>query len=430
MTLAGWLAWFRVELLSRPGRLVLMVLCVVASVTIAALVLHVIAWLRFDVRPEVERLFPRQRIIVEPAAMDVAFLRLQAGSLNDETVDRLRRMEGVAAVHPQMTTDFPAMASAGLPGMSGAFESEAAIFGVPESLVAAELPPGTQFRATDPNQPVPVLVSAYFLDIYNLGIAEANRLPKLSERAAIGLNMEFLLGETTIGMGSRAQTATVRGRIIGLTHDPNLMGLVVPLDVMANWNRHMNRDYQPRYIRIMVDAESPAAALALKEQIDAMGLRTTMAAEDLERYGQGITAAELTLAGLLVAILSLAGVGIGSTVAMSTRERRAAWGIQRAMGMKPATLVMLVASEGILIGAICGGIAATLCAIIAAWSRNQFGEVLDTLAFLPGDPLALGLVAYGGIAVLCAVLVVLPLAISALLAARQEPIRLLGERSL
>src|SRR5690606_13813815 len=126
---------------------------------------------------------------------------------------RLRRLEGVEAVHPQMSADFPSMVEASLPGMSADFSSEAAIFGVPESLIAAELPSGATFRAPDGAGPVPVMASAYFLDLYNLGIAEANRLPKITERAAIGREFDFLLGETTIGSGSRRQVRTVRGRV-------------------------------------------------------------------------------------------------------------------------------------------------------------------------------------------------------------------------
>jgi hypothetical protein len=407
-----------------------MAFCVVASVTIAALMVHVLAWLRFEVRPEIERLFPQQRILVEPAGMDVVFLRLQSGSITEDVLMRLGNLEGVVAVHPQMAAEFPAMAEVKLPGMANAFSSEAAIFGVSTEMIAAELPSGSSFDPPPAGRPVPVMASAYFLDLYNLGIAESNRLPKITERAAVGREFDLILGDSMIGMGSRSRVRSVRARVVGLTRDPNLVGLIVPMQVLASWNREFASGWTPRFIRVLVDAESPDAALRVREQIKALGLSTTMAAEDLERYGQALAVAEWILGGLLAAILALAAVGVASTVAMSARERRASWGIQRAMGMKPGRLMLLVMGEGLLIAGTCSLIAAAILTAGAIALRNALGDTLETTAFFPGDPLTLGWPAYGSIVVLSILLVVLPLLLSAYAAARVEPVRLLAERSL
>ena len=78
--------------------------------------------------------------------------------------------------------------------------------------------------------------------------------------AAKGREFTLILGESTIGATSpTAPVRHVRCRVVGLTPNPRLVGIAVPLDAVAAWNA----EYAPRtsatYSALHIDLAQGAA---------------------------------------------------------------------------------------------------------------------------------------------------------------------------
>ncbi|MCB2156014.1 FtsX-like permease family protein [bacterium] len=431
MSLRAWLYLIRRETAAQPGRAVLLVLCAALSCAIGGLALAALFYLRSEVRPQIESLFPEERLVVRRPDVDVSILKLQFGKITDEIVAQIEAIPEVERVSPQMPAQFPIMAEMTIGRLDASYASDVVLHGVPAELIQDELPRDADF-SWDPESgdPVPVAVSAYFLDLYNLGLAEGVGLPKLSPNAARNREFTLMLGESTLGFSKGESPKFVRAKIVGLTKNPLLVGLVAPIDVVRRWNAEFNPGQPASYAILHVDVRRPEDALAVRDRLMAMGLRVDWAAEDLQRFQRMITTAELVLFAVAAVILALTSVGIFSTVAMSTRERRAAWGLHRATGLGPWSLLGLVLAEGAILGVLSAVIGGAMAWGVAAALQSAAGEYLANLSFIPGQPFALGVETYAAILILALGLILVPTLLFALPACRAEPTRLLERRSL
>jgi hypothetical protein len=224
--------------------------------------------------------------------MDVAFLRLETGRLDAAAVQRLLALDGVEAVYPQAPVQFPISAEGGIGGMT--YASDIVVHGAPAGLIARELGDPARF-AWNPRsgEPVPVAASAYFLDLYNIGLAESAGLPKLARSAAIGRTFELILGQSSVGLGSAGTPRRVQARIVALVADPNLVGMVAPLDVVEAWNREFAPRKPQTYTRVHVDAASAMEVPALRAAIEAQGFTVTAAGERLDQARSLVSGVEV-----------------------------------------------------------------------------------------------------------------------------------------
>ncbi len=423
----AWLVWR--ELLAHPRRALLLVCCTAVSCGICGLSLHGLAWLRFDLRPHLERLFPEERIVVRPAEMDVAFFRMETKGIDDAAVGAVRAMPEVVRVLPQMTASFPVLAEISIGRLDLEFTTDVVIFGVPREMIAADLDNGAAFETAFPDGVVPVAVSAYFLDMYNLGIAEGSNLPKLGRNAAIGREFDLIPGQSYIGAPAPGGSRRIRARIVGLTTSPNLTGLVIPLEVMREWNAEFGGENATPYGMLHVDVESAEDAPAVLGRIAELGLRASRSDESLERFGGLVTGLEALLAAGVAIVLALTSVGIFSTAAASFHERRPVWGLRRASGLGGATLTMLLLGEALALAFLGGAFGAALATGALLGLEAFFGGWTAELAILPSDPLAMTLAAPAGAILLAVPLLTLPALLFARSVMRREPVDLLAQRS-
>lgn len=190
-------------------------------------------------RPVLEKLFPERRLIVRPPALNLSLVRFQTRNITDPDLEVFRSIPGVSRVDPQMPIAFPIHAEGHLAPMQDDIVTEIVIHGVPRELVADAVPADEPFDWTfDASRPCPAVISSYFLDLYNLGIAESNRLPKLNENALVGKTFTLVLGQSVIvpGMGA-GKTRRVSCAVAGFTRDPNLAGVAIPLSAARAFNQ-------------------------------------------------------------------------------------------------------------------------------------------------------------------------------------------------
>lgn len=432
MKLGSWLWLLRRDVLSQKPRLFLLILCITVTATLFGITASAVAYLRGELRPRLRELFPERRVIVRPAANELLMMRFEGPKIDEATVAHFRSLAEVERVHPQMAAAFPVSAAFDMATVGMGFETDIILFGVPQELVEKDLAiPGMAFDASTLKEPrIPALISEYFLDAYNLGFAESAGMPKLSRRAFLGVEFEILLGESTIGlMETNAAPREVGARVSGLTGNPFLFGICIPLEVMQEFNRQYAPESADKYAILHIDMRSPEDLEALRKEAEARQLAFTAQKEVLDKYLKVVSTLEAVLLAYLATVIALAGVGVFTTTAASIRERRAAWGLHRATGMPPIGVATLAMGHA-LAAAIPSGVAASAIAWgISRAVQNVLARYAE-LTFVPADPIgfsAVTLLLIFGFAILFAGI---PAMLFAWPIARTRPVKLLAERSL
>ncbi|MDX2177772.1 MAG: hypothetical protein SF028_15020, partial [Candidatus Sumerlaeia bacterium] len=334
------------ELLRHPARSLslLFASCAAAFALTAALTAALLV--SGGVEDAISRLFPERRVLVRARPVDISFLRLEAGRLDDAALGRLRAQPTVERVLPQLSAAFPVSAIIEIPPGSGSgLATDAILHGAPRELLEGELAKGRRFDGAM-GEPYPVVVSAFFLDLFNLGLAEASGLPKLSPAAVVGREFDLVLGSSTLAPSSgSARPRTVRCRVAGLTAQPALVGLTVPLETLAAWNAEFAPGRPALYAALHADARSAAELEALLDFVNEAGFRGEAALGTAERarsVAQGMLALAWLGAGLVGA---LAAAAVHGAAAGALRERRGSWGMMRALGAGRARVALLAASS-------------------------------------------------------------------------------------
>jgi len=431
VTIGGWLSVLGAEVRAYRTRCIVLIACTFLVCLGCGIAAQLAGWTRGEVVPYLETAFPEERLVVRAASVDLLFLRMDGERLGPNTARAIETIDGVARVYPQASARFPVAAEIRMVPFDVGFETDIVLHGVDRALVSADLDDASLFRWDhNSGQPVPVLVSAYFLDLYNTGLAESSRMPKLSPAAAIGREFDILLGQSLISFERHPNERSQRARIIGLARDPALMGVIAPREAVERWNAEFADEREPTYSALHVDLVSDRDPDPAVEAIQAKGYRVQRRADQLDALRRIVVAGELVLVGLILLVGGLGIVGVLSTLALSGAERRARWGLMRASGMTPAQLALLIAGELSLLALIGGAMALGALASLIIAGQNWLDQSGLPVAFLPGDPFVLnpwGALVAGGLGF---VLLVIPGMLFAIPAMRREPNDLLAQRDL
>jgi ABC-type antimicrobial peptide transport system permease subunit len=195
-----------------------------------------------------------------------------------------------------------------------------------------------------------VVLSHYFLDLYNSALADSNNLPKFSPSAIIGRHMELLLGESTIHPvdenvpPDQRKTRMVKAYIAGLTTNPDLLGLLAPLEVVEAFNEWYGVP-DKKYRALHVEVESNEAVENIKPALAGLGLamRDRMAPWRKALVMVRLVGVAFVALGILVFALALAYLASAITWMLSERHRELA--LFRALGASPRQIMSLLATE-------------------------------------------------------------------------------------
>jgi len=231
------------------------------------------AALRFRIGGYLANLFPEEKLRLEARTGALGPIAMEAVVVNDSIVKRLAEREDVEEVWAVEPARFPLSIEAELFGES--FVSEAVVHGIDHSLVEPELGiSGLEWMEPGGDNPIyPLLVSRYFLDMYNLGIARSTGLPILSPKFAIGRHVALHLGRSYLGIGGeRSNVRAVRCKIVGISSQPWLLGLAMPADIVRALNREFAPALETRYVQLIVQMAKGGDRDAFLEDIATMGL--------------------------------------------------------------------------------------------------------------------------------------------------------------
>ncbi len=166
---------------------------------------------------------PAGQLRVTPVTVSIGPVRLSLGKagarLDDERVAQLGAIDGVVAVHPQVFADFPATARIDLGGVGLA--TDVVLEGLTAEQLAGDVAPAEFSWTPGQAEPVPLVFSQQLLVLYNAGFAPGRGLPRLSERALLGM-------EATATLGSGGDRRRQRARVVAISSDVAPAGATVP----------------------------------------------------------------------------------------------------------------------------------------------------------------------------------------------------------
>lgn len=352
---ARWKAWFWVVLGMALG---------VLSLTLALLM-----GLGFgrSLDRYINRIFPENRILLRPKSLEVTWLQVQTAIITPETLEKVRAVPGVRRLSPEATLRFPASAEADLLG--NRYRTDISVTGIEPWLLGEEAPTSFTYNMEEGGE-VPAVLARYFLDLYNMTLAESNGLPKLSRQAAIGRHFVLHLGVSSIRSqpiyGKEDKVASVHCRIVALSRNPELLGLLIPLEAVEQMNAWYGLT-EKHYQAIHVEVETPEAIDRIKARLGDWQLEIH---DPSQTWRRALTFVDLLglgflLFGALVFALALAYM-LASLSAMLMKRRRER-ALFQALGASPGQLSSLVLAEMALVTAI--GIA--LGAGLSAWAYHS-----------------------------------------------------------
>ncbi len=271
-------------------------------------------------------------------------------AFKESEIRELSSLPGVVSVSPVVSNRFAASLFLDL----GGFELGTELFfeSVPDAFLG-DVPP--QWRWSEGDTVVPIMISRDFLALYNLGFAASRGLPPVSEGM---LGMIGARAELRGPGGSREFEA----RIAGVTD--RLSSILVPESFMSWANRTLARDAESAARRLVVETE-PSQGESLDAFLKARGwerMQEGGAAAGI--LGMGRTALTLAAAaGALLCVLAMALTAF--SLSLAVERARDSIGVLRLLGYSRALLGSLIGASGGLV-ALAASAAGAVCAAVSA----------------------------------------------------------------
>ncbi len=351
----------------------------------------------------VGEIFPTERLEVVAGSTGgsaLSFLGGASPALDDEDLETIRAIEGIADAQPRLRFGFPVKAWGGEEILQGTRYTELIGDGVPAALLG-DLPEGTEFgdlTKSSSNRPckndrscgrgeycdtggeeprchkhIPALISPFLLEMYNNYLAPGGGLPQLNRwifDRARGLTFHVQLGESYVGQATcggrpNCRPRTVTMRLAGMSRDAVELGVTVPIGYVRRWNEEYGEEGSgSAYGNIAVNAESDGEITSVVAQLRRHGYEVP--ASRAQQAGLTITIITTLLTLTAVLIILVAAVNIAHTFFTLVHERRQEIGLYRALGATRGDVRNIVLVEAAMVGFAAGAIG-ILLAFGATW---------------------------------------------------------------
>ncbi|MCX7016138.1 MAG: ABC transporter permease [Candidatus Sumerlaeota bacterium] len=367
----------------RPGRAVFACLGVGVGMAIFLVALSVGWGVQFRILKRLRESMPERILTARRGHVDLGPLRLDTGLITPADVDRIRALPDVESVWPQVPIRFPLHAEGDLMGVE--LSTDLVIYGIDPALARGDVAEGKSFAYDPrPGATAPVIVSRFLLDLYNLGYAEANHLPKLSDHAAIGRHFDLVLGQSTVReMGDMANARRLPCEVVGLTGNPSLFGVAMPADWVMALNREFAPQAAPQFNAVHIRLKDVEGLERVEQALTQMNLQPDSQRELVRRlqFFLRILLAVLLVFGALVLIVAFSNVV--NTFSLVLLERRFEIGLLRAVGATRGSVMALFLAEAGLLGAAGGAFGALAAFAMASGANWLSRSFLPPLSILP-----------------------------------------------
>lgn len=304
---------------------------------------------------EMSRAFPEKRLVIKPKTLEIGPVKMNRTSLNARIINQVAQIKGVKAVYPMQPISFPVRAEGRIFGQD--IMTDIVINGVSPELVKESIAPGERFDPVNPDtgEDVPVIISRYFLDLYNLGIAQSNKLPQFNESAGIGRTFDLVLGESTIsGIVNVKKSRRIQCRVVGFTPDVTLFGIVIPLSIVRDLNAWYLGSEMRDYTLAHVELEDVKDFERIFQELQAMGVLVESQKELLDQFRFILNLISIASVFFTLCIIILAGVNLVHAESLSLLERKSEMGLLYVVGMNRSQLMRMILGEKIILGCVAG----------------------------------------------------------------------------
>lgn len=338
--------FLRLELRRRPGPSLLVCVAVAVSVGIVTAATSLMWGVYVNgVKPLVPSL-PLDMFQVEGRTVDVGILSLGSlgNALDQQGVDRIAGLPGVAQVHPVRSAGVPMRAAGGQEILGRRISTDVFAQGVDAALVADALPAGEAFVHA-PGEPIPVVLSTRLLELYNTTVAPVLGQPRLSPEAVRGLGFELWLGLSATRGRITDDPVKVEAKVVGLSDRASLAGITVPAETVARWDAQFQTNSP--ITRAWVRVAEPGEAGRVAESVERAGFRVD--------EGPKLIGWALVLAGALGGLLSAFLIGLGALAtglafSLMVTERRMEIAVLRALGAERSRVLGWFSGQALFLG--------------------------------------------------------------------------------
>ena len=385
MKLSGYIFLTRRSLLRNPGRTLWRLFGMAVGTFFLSIALFGYFGVRKPILNELGRAFPEKRLVVKPKTLELGPLKMNRTKLNAVIIDQIKDLEGVENVYPIQPINFPVRAEGTIFGQQ--IMTDIVVNGAPPQLVENSIAPGEKFSGSDytPEKPAPVVISRYFLDLYNFGIAQSNNLPKFNESTAIGREFDLVLGESTIsGLVHTKKSRRIRCRVVGFTPDVSLFGIILPLEIVKVLNSWYHGRVILDYTLAHVDLQDVQDAGKVTASLQNLGLAVESHKELLDQFRFILNIISIVVIIFAVCLLIFTVVSFAQSESLSLMERKDELGLLHALGARRAVIMHLILGEKMLLG-FCGGLIG-VGVLLSCWLvfKSRFGEAAGNIPVLGG----------------------------------------------
>ncbi|MBX7246016.1 MAG: ABC transporter permease [Candidatus Sumerlaeaceae bacterium] len=333
-----------------------------------------------------EQAFPRGALLAKPRTMNIMMLAVQTTKIDDAVVEKIRALPGVEYCAPQLSMKMPLRAEAEIAGQQAV--TDAVVVGVDPVTVKSDVKPGYKFDYDEgTSSPMPCVVPAFFLDMYNLAYADSAGLPKVNETFPIGKHVKLYLGESYL-LGA---TGNPQGKarefdcqIVGMTQNPSFRsGILIPIGYAREFNKWFTgtdkADYNAAHVRVgdLAKLDEVTSAIA------GMNLTVESNRDVIEKFRFVVRSVTVMTGAFALIVVAIAAVSIFNTFSLIMTQRRGEVGLLRAVGGTRKTVTKLFLTEVASIGLIGGVIGVAASWPLLAWADGRILAQLPKVSFLP-----------------------------------------------
>ncbi len=401
------------NLAEKKWRTVLAVLVIAFAVAVALAVAATSSGTLRGLQARASDLFPPTVLMVKPKTVALAMLAFNSATINQQSVETIKGLDGVEKVQPQLSLRVPLRMEIEIAGQYAV--TDAVVIGVEPDSLEADFKTIAPFQYNEvTSQPVPCLVPRMLLDMYNLAYAESVGFPKINEQFLLGKKFTMNLGQTYLAGGNGEKSDKLLCQVVGLINDASLVpGVYVPMEYARRVNHWYTGNNDQPYTALRVIVDQPNQVDAITQKLSEMGL----VVEGNQWAYQSITLATKAGTALLyvfaLLILLVTSFSILNLFSLIMAHRTGEMRLLNAVGATRAGLRWMYFSEAVVIavaGVLIGGISVyVLLRVLERVIRARLEELnIASLGILPDRFFAFDFIPVAGV-----ILVVLAMSVAA-----------------